>query len=85
MYDHILIIILFICLLNFSLVCRLEEVTLRDFKAAFDRPGSFRFFVKTEDPDCGVVKEEIKREDTLLPLWKGRILVWISEKTHHKS
>ncbi len=28
---------------------------LLDFTGAFDRPGSFRFFVKTENPDCGVV------------------------------
>ena len=25
----------------------------------FDRPGNFRYFFKTEDPDCGVVKEEV--------------------------
>ena len=25
----------------------------------FDRHGNFRFFFKTEDPDCGVVKEEV--------------------------
>ncbi len=64
---------------------RSDEVTLRDFKTAFDRPGSFRYFVKTEDPDCGIVKEEIKHDESLLPLWKGRILVWIGEKIHHKS
>ena len=38
---------------------RANEVTLGDFKAAFGRHGDFRFFFKTEDPDCGVVKEEV--------------------------
>lgn len=34
-------------------------MTLKDFKAVFGRHGDHRFFFKTEDPDCGVVKEEV--------------------------
>lgn len=34
-------------------------MTLKDFKAVFGRHGDYRFFFKTEDPDCGVVKEEV--------------------------
>lgn len=53
---------------------------LRDFKSVFDRHGTFRFYFKTEDPDCGIVKEEITADDQILPNWKGKILVWVSEK-----
>ncbi|XP_056139699.1 dixin-A isoform X2 [Lampris incognitus] len=37
---------------------RLGEVTLRDFKAAVDRQGSFRYHFKALDPEFGTVKEE---------------------------
>jgi hypothetical protein len=40
----------------------------------------FRFYFKTEDPDCGIVKEEITEDDQVLPNWKGKILVWVTEK-----
>ena len=40
-------------------VCRLGEVTLRDFKAAVDRQGSFRYHFKALDPEFGTVKEEV--------------------------
>lgn len=53
---------------------------LKDFKSVFDRHGTFRFYFKTEDPDCGIVKEEITADDQILPNWKGKILVWVSEK-----
>lgn len=32
---------------------------LKDFKATLDRHSNYRFYIKTEDPDCGVVKEEV--------------------------
>lgn len=43
---------------------RASDVTLKDFKAVFDRHGDYRhgdyrFFFKSEDPDCGIVKEEV--------------------------
>jgi len=63
---------------------RLEDLSLSDFKSVFDRPGSFKFFVKTEDPDCGVVKVEITADSAILPAWKGQIQVWISERAHHR-
>lgn len=40
-------------------VYRLGEVTLRDFKAAVDRQGSFRYHFKALDPEFGTVKEEV--------------------------
>ncbi|XP_019853697.1 PREDICTED: dixin-like [Amphimedon queenslandica] len=61
-----------------------NEVRLKDFKAVFDRQGSYRFYFKTQDPDCGVVREEIVSEDQLLPDWNGKIMVWVSEKAHHR-
>lgn len=38
---------------------RLGEVTLRDFKTAVDRQGSFRYHFKALDPEFGTVKEEV--------------------------
>ena len=32
---------------------------LKDFRATLDRHSNYRFYIKTEDPDCGVVKEEV--------------------------
>jgi len=63
---------------------KVNEVRLKDFKSVFDRHGNFRFFFKTEDPDCGVVKEEIIDDEQVLPCWNGKILVWVSEKGHHR-
>ncbi|KAI2651345.1 Dixin [Labeo rohita] len=37
---------------------RLGEVTLRDFKAAVDREGNYRYHFKALDPEFGTVKEE---------------------------
>lgn len=39
---------------------RLGEVTLRDFKTLFDRPGFFRFHFKAMDQEFGMVKEEVR-------------------------
>ena len=38
---------------------RLGEITLRDFKTLFDRPGVFRFHFKAPDAEYGFVKEEV--------------------------
>lgn len=35
-------------------------MTLKDFKSVFDRRGNFKFYCKTQDPDCGMVKEEVR-------------------------
>lgn len=47
---------------------RLGEVTLRDFKAAVDRQGSFRYHFKALDPEFGTVKEEVGVGVKLQPL-----------------
>ncbi|CAI8034359.1 Dixin-A [Geodia barretti] len=59
---------------------RAAEVTLRDFKEAFGRHGDYRFFFKTEDPDCGIVKEEILSDEQMLPILKGKVTAWIRER-----
>lgn len=38
---------------------RLGEISLRDFKTLFDRPGVYRFHFKAKDPEYGFVKEEV--------------------------
>lgn len=43
-------------------------MTLRDFKAAVDRQGSFRYHFKALDPEFGTVKEEVVLEVQLQPL-----------------
>ena len=47
-----------------SLSFRLGEVTLRDFKAAVDRHGSYRYHFKALDPEFGTVKEEVGGGET---------------------
>lgn len=37
----------------------LGEITLRDFKVAIDREGSYRYHFKAQDPEFGTVKEEV--------------------------
>lgn len=38
---------------------RLGEISLRDFKTLFDRPGVYRFHFKAQDAEYGFVKEEV--------------------------
>ena len=42
-----------------SLPRAVGQVTLRDFKQLFDRPGFFRYHFKTMDKEFGMVKEEV--------------------------
>uniref|UniRef100_UPI0037E8EBDE dixin-A isoform X2 n=1 Tax=Semicossyphus pulcher TaxID=241346 RepID=UPI0037E8EBDE len=58
---------------------RLGEVTLRDFKAAVDRQGSFRYHFKALDPEFGTVKEEVFQDGAFVPGWEGKIVAWVEE------
>uniref|UniRef100_A0A8B9K6Z2 Dixin n=1 Tax=Astyanax mexicanus TaxID=7994 RepID=A0A8B9K6Z2_ASTMX len=58
---------------------RLGEVTLRDFKVAIDREGSFRYHFKALDPEFGTVKEEVFQDDAVVPGWEGKIVAWVEE------
>ncbi|XP_036443982.1 dixin-A isoform X2 [Colossoma macropomum] len=58
---------------------RLGEVTLRDFKAAIDREGSYRYHFKALDPEFGTVKEEVFQDEAVVPGWEGKIVAWVEE------
>ncbi|KAJ8391249.1 hypothetical protein AAFF_G00095160 [Aldrovandia affinis] len=58
---------------------RLGDVTLRDFKLAVDREGSFRYHFKALDPEFGTVKEEVFQDEALVPGWEGKIVAWVEE------
>ncbi|XP_057217062.1 dixin-A [Triplophysa rosa] len=58
---------------------RLGEVTLRDFKAAIDREGKYRYHFKALDPEFGTVKEEVFHDDAVVPGWEGKIVAWVEE------
>ncbi|WAR04660.1 DIXC1-like protein [Mya arenaria] len=58
-----------------------REITLHDFKGAFDRPGQYRYHFKALDPEFGTVKEEISNEETIIPGWEGKIVAWIEPDT----
>ncbi|XP_014640661.1 PREDICTED: dixin isoform X3 [Ceratotherium simum simum] len=58
---------------------RLEEVTLKDFKAAIDREGNHRYHFKALDPEFGTVKEEVFHDDDAIPGWEGKIVAWVEE------
>ena len=45
-----------------SLPRAVGQVTLRDFKQMFDRPGFYRYHFKTMDKEFGMVKEEVRQE-----------------------
>jgi len=56
------------------------QVTLRDFKAVFDRPGFYRYHSKNTDTEYGMVKEEIADDDRILPGNSGKIVLWVEEE-----
>uniref|UniRef100_H3BHH3 Dixin n=1 Tax=Latimeria chalumnae TaxID=7897 RepID=H3BHH3_LATCH len=58
---------------------RLGEVTLKDFKMAIDREGSYRYHFKALDPEFGTVKEEVFHDDDVIPGWEGKIVAWVEE------
>lgn len=58
---------------------RLGEVTLRDFKTAVDRQGTFRYHFKALDPEFGTVKEEVFQDGAIVPGWEGKIVAWVEE------
>lgn len=58
----------------------LGDITLRDFKQMFDRPGFYRYHFKTMDQEFGMVKEEICDDLKRLPGVDGKIVVWVEEE-----
>ncbi|KAK3107000.1 hypothetical protein FSP39_004689 [Pinctada imbricata] len=60
---------------------RLGEITLRDIKSLYDKPGHYRYSFKALDPEFGTVKEEVMNDDDIIPGWEGKIVAWIEEDT----
>ncbi|XP_041373247.1 dixin-like isoform X2 [Gigantopelta aegis] len=58
---------------------RLGEITLKDLKSMFDRPGAYKYHFKALDPEYGTVKEELHYDDDVIPGWEGKIVAWIEE------
>lgn len=59
----------------------LNSITLKDFKELLKvKPSqNLRFYFKSQDPEFGIVREEISNENALLPSFEGRVIAWISE------
>ncbi|VDP51046.1 unnamed protein product [Schistosoma curassoni] len=54
-----------------------SEITLGQFKQLIPKKkGLFRYFFKkaSDEFDSGVVHQEITNDDTVLPLWEGKIV-----------
>ncbi|XP_033758460.1 dixin-like isoform X2 [Pecten maximus] len=66
---------------SYTIRKRLGEITLKDFKAIYDRPGNYRYSFKALDPEFGTVKEEVTNDADIIPGWEGKIVAWITEDT----
>ncbi|XP_021372022.1 dixin-like isoform X2 [Mizuhopecten yessoensis] len=66
---------------SYTIRKRLGEITLKDFKAIYDRPGNYRYSFKALDPEFGTVKEEVTNDLDIIPGWEGKIVAWITEDT----
>ncbi|KAM9846979.1 dixin-like [Aulostomus maculatus] len=62
-----------------SIPKRLGDVTLKDFKAAVDREGNYRYHFKALDPEFGTVKEELFLDGAVVPGWEGKIVAWVEQ------
>ena len=57
-----------------------NSIKLSDFKASISLPRPhYKFFFKSYDKDFdGIVKEEIVDDNSLLPIFKGRVVAYVS-------
>uniref|UniRef100_A0A8C8VGQ2 Axin 2 n=1 Tax=Pelusios castaneus TaxID=367368 RepID=A0A8C8VGQ2_9SAUR len=53
-----------------------QSLTLGHFKEQLSKKGNYRYYFKkaSDEFDCGAVFEEIWEDDTVLPMYEGRIL-----------
>ncbi|OQV23778.1 putative Dixin [Hypsibius exemplaris] len=58
-----------------SITKHFREITLFDIRKVIDRPPVYRYYFETIDPDVGRVKEEITKDNALVPDVDGRIMV----------
>ena len=45
-----------------SVLFRVGNITLQDFKDATKKDGNFRYIFKALDPELGTVKEEVRKD-----------------------
>ena len=50
-------------------------VTLSDIKSQINKVGKFSYFFKVNDPDFGIVKEEVVNETEFVPIYKKNTVV----------
>nr|XP_048673426.1 axin-2 isoform X1 [Caretta caretta] len=53
-----------------------QSLTLGHFKEQLSKKGNYRYYFKkaSDEFDCGAVFEEVWEDDTILPMYEGRIL-----------
>lgn len=53
-----------------------QSLTLGHFKEQLSKKGNYRYYFKkaSDEFDCGAVFEEIWEDETILPMYEGRIL-----------
>lgn len=58
-----------------------SSITLKDLKANLQLKRHFshyKFYFKSHDKECGVVKEEIIDDNRFLPIFQGRVVAWVN-------
>lgn len=57
-----------------------SNITLKDLKANLQLKRHFshyKYYFKSHDKECGVVKEEISDDNRFLPIFQGRVVAWV--------
>ncbi|XP_076457841.1 dixin-like [Babylonia areolata] len=60
---------------------RLGEIRLRDLKRLFAGCERYRYYFKALDPEYGTVKEELTKEDAVVPGWEDKIVAWVETES----
>ncbi|PVD27575.1 hypothetical protein C0Q70_12737 [Pomacea canaliculata] len=59
---------------------RLGEIRLRDFKNLFEDADQYRYYFKALDPEYGTVKEELVKDEAVVPGWEDKIVAWVESE-----
>ncbi|XP_076438575.1 dixin-like [Babylonia areolata] len=60
---------------------KLGDIRLKDFKHLFENSDKYRFYFKALDPEYGTVKEELTKEDSVVPGWENKIVAWLETES----
>ncbi|KAL8588183.1 hypothetical protein ACOMHN_063579 [Nucella lapillus] len=60
---------------------KLGSIRLKDFKHLFEESDKYRFRFKALDPEYGTVKEELTKEDAVVPGWENKIVAWLETES----